>query len=141
MQSIEDDVELAVICVPAGRTLGVVRDCVAKKVKGFSIIAGGFSEIGSDGKAAQDEIFGLVRQNGIRAIGPNALSPINTANNFYIGFGPSPDELLKGKLAFIFQSGLYQPRLNWLVSDFHLYLSKLLDLGNKMDVNEVEALE
>jgi acetyltransferase len=46
-----------------------------------------------------------------------------------------------GRVSFIFQSGLYEPRLQWLVSDYHLYLSKLVDLGNKMDVTEVDALE
>ena len=140
LKSIEGDIDLAVISVPANTTLDIVRDCVEKRVKGVTIIAGGFSEIGSDGKNAQDEIRDLLRKNGIRAIGPNALSPINTANNFIIGFGPA-EKLSRGGLSFIFQSGLYQPRFNWLLSDFHLHLNKLVDLGNKMDINEVDALE
>ena len=140
LQSIEGDVDLAVISVPATITLDIVKDCVAKKVKGITIIAGGFSEIGSEGKKVQDEILSLLRKNGIRAIGPNALSPINSANNFIVGFGPA-DKLPRGGLSFIFQSGLYQPRLNWLLMEFNLKLSKLIDLGNKMDINEVDALE
>jgi acetyltransferase len=139
--SIEDDVELAVISVPARITLDIVRDCVAKKVKGVTIIAGGFSEIGTEGRKTQDEIRQLLQENGIRAIGPNALSPINSANNFIIGFSPSTSKLPQGGLSFIFQSGLYQPRLNWLLNEFHLNIAKLVDLGNKMDINEVDALE
>ena len=140
LKSIEGDVDLVVISVPARITLDIVKDCVAKKVKCITIIAGGFSEIGAEGKKAQDEIRSLLRENGIRAIGPNALSPVNTANNFIIGFGPA-EKLSRGGLSFIFQSGLYQPRLNWLLSEFHLHLNKLVDLGNKMDINEVDALE
>jgi len=140
LKSIEDDIDLAVISVPAKITLDIVKDCVAKKVKGITIIAGGFSETGEGGKKVQDEIFSLLRDNGIRAIGPNALSPVNTANNFIIGFGPA-EKMPQGGLSFIFQSGLYQPRLNWLLSDFNLNLNKLIDLGNKMDINEVDALE
>jgi acyl-CoA synthetase (NDP forming) len=140
LKSIQDDIDLAVISVPASITLEIVRDCVAKKVKGITIIAGGFSETGEGGKEVQDKILGLLRENGIRAIGPNALSPVNTANNFIIGFGPA-EEMPRGGLSFIFQSGLYQPRLNWLLSEFHLNLNKLIDLGNKMDINEVDALE
>jgi acyl-CoA synthetase (NDP forming) len=137
---IEDDVELAVISVPARITLDIVKDCVAKKVKGLTIIAGGFSEIGAEGRKIQDEIRRLLRENGIRAIGPNALSPINSANNFIVGFRPS-SRLPRGGLSFIFQSGLYQPRLEWLLNEFHLNMAKLIDLGNKMDINEVDALE
>ena len=140
VNSIAGDVDLVVICVPASKVLDIVRDCVAKRVKGVTIISGGFSEGGAEGKKAQDEILHLLRENGIRAVGPNALSPINARNNFIIGFGPA-EELPQGELSFIFQSGLYQPRLNWLLSNFHLYLSKLIDLGNKMDINEVDALE
>ena len=140
LKSIEGDIDLVVISVPASKTLDIVRDCVAKRVKGVTLIAGGFSETGEGGRRLQDEISSLLKENGIRAIGPNALSPINTRNNFIIGFGPT-EKLPRGWLSFVFQSGLYQPRLNWLLSDFNLYLSKLIDLGNKIDVNEVDALE
>ena len=140
LQSIEGDIDLAVIGVQADKALDIVRDCVDKRVKGVTIIAGGFSEAGIKGRGVQDEILSLLRENGIRAIGPNALGPINTANNFIIGFH-SVEKLPKGKLSFIFQSGLYEPRLNWLLTGVNLHLSKLIDLGNKMDINEVDALE
>jgi acyl-CoA synthetase (NDP forming) len=140
MRSIEDDIDLAVISVPAALTLDIVKDCIAKKVKGITIVAGGFSEVGTLGKNVQDEILRLLRTSGIRAIGPNALSPINTRNNFVIGFMPA-ERLPQGNLSFIFQSGLYEPRLNWLVTHFHLYLNKVIDCGNKMDTNETDALE
>jgi len=140
VKSIEDNIDLAVICVPASKVPGIVKDCVDKKVKGITIISGGFSEGGAEGRKVQDDMLRLLRSNGIRAIGPNALSPVNSRNNFIIGFGPA-EPLPQGKLSFVFQSGLYQPRLNWLLHYYHLYLSKLIDLGNKMDINEVDALE
>jgi len=139
--SVEGEVDLAVISVPARMTPDIVRQCVAKKVKGITIVAGGFSETGTDGRKMQEEILGVLRQDGMRAIGPNALSPLNSANDFVIGFMPTAGSLPRGGLSLVFQSGLYQPRLNWLIFDFRLRLSKLLDLGNKMDVNEVDALE
>jgi len=139
--SIEDDVDLAVISVPARSAPDVVRDCIAKKVKGITIVAGGFSETGPDGNRLQDEIRALLSENGIRAVGPNALSPVNSANSFIIGFTSTAARLPRGGLSIIFQSGFYQPRLNWLAFDVRLRLCKLLDLGNKMDINEVDALE
>jgi len=140
LKSIEDNIDLAVVAVPVGKALKVVRDCVAKKVKGVVLIPGGFREIGESGRKLQDEISSLLKDNGIRALGPNTLSPINADNNFSVCFR-FVEKLPRGRLSFIFQSGLYDPRINWLLSDFHINLSKLIDLGNKMDINEVDALE
>ncbi len=140
LKSIDGDIDLAVIAVPATMAPAIVRDCVAKKVKTVALVPGGFSEIGAKGARVQDEMLSILKESGIRATGPNALSPINTDNNLIISFGRR-EKLRRGKLSFIFQSGLYEPRFNWLFSDFHLNLSKLIDLGNKMDVSEVDALE
>ena len=140
VRDIPYDVDLSAISVPARACPDVVRDCVAKGVKAIVIIAGGFSETGADGQGLQDEIKRLLKGSGIRCVGPNSLSPVNAALSFIIGFGPA-EKLPRGRLSFVFQSGLYQPRLNYLLNDLHINIAKLLDLGNKMDVNEVDALE
>ncbi len=139
LKSIPDSVDLAVVAVPYHLTLGLLRDCVAKGIPRVTIVAGGFSEIGAEGRKVQEEMAGLLRTHGIRAIGPNALSPINTATNLAISFHPI-QKMKRGGLSFIFQSGLYEPRIDWLFADFNLYFNKLIDLGNKMDINEVDAL-
>jgi len=140
LQAVEDEIDLVICGVPATSALEVIRDCVEKRVKGVVLVAGGFSEGGQDGKKLQTEIARLLKEHGIRAIGPNSLSPINSRYNLAIGF--SLHEILtQGGASFIFQSGLYEPRLDWLLLDFHIGINKLIDLGNKMDVNEVEALE
>ena len=140
VRDIPGEVDLAAISVPAHLTPDVVRDCVAKGVKAAVIIAGGFSETGTSGQGLQDEVRRLLKEGGIRCIGPNSLSPLNAALNFIIGFGPA-EKLPQGRLSFIFQSGLYQPRLNYLLNEMHINVNKLVDLGNKMDINEVDALE
>jgi len=140
LKSIKDDIDLAVIAVPAAKMLEIIGDCAARKVKAVVLISGGFAETGEAGKAMQDEIRAVLRKHNIRAIGPNTLSPINTANNLAISFRPI-EKLPTGRVSFIFQSGLYDPRLNWLTGEFNLFISKILDLGNKMDVNETDALE
>lgn len=140
VKAIEDSVDLAVIAVPYTKTVDILKDCAVKGIRRVVIVAGGFSETGEDGRRAQEEMARLVRENGMRAIGPNALSPINTSKNFIISFHPIT-RLKRGGLSLIFQSGLYEPRLGWFFSDFNLHLNKLIDLGNKMDINEVDALE
>ena len=140
LKSIEGNIDLVVISIPVSKTLAVIQECVAKKVKGVVIIPGGFAEGGKEGKRLQDKVATLLKENGIRAIGPNALSPINAENNFSVCFR-AIEKLPRGRLSFIFQSGLYDPRINWLLSRFNLYINKLIDLGNKMDINEVDVLE
>jgi len=139
LNGIEGPVDLAVVAVPHHLTPRLLQECVAKGIKRVTIVAGGFSETGEEGKKVQREMAALLRKNGIRAIGPNALGPINASLNFAISFFPI-QKMKKGGLSFIFQSGLYEPRLEWLFSDFNLHLCKLIDLGNKMDIHEVEAL-
>ena len=139
VKHIDASVDLAVIGVSHSLTLGVLRDCVEKGIKRVTIIAGGFSETGEQGRRAQEQMAHLLKENDIRAIGPNALSPINVPANFCISFHRLK-QIKPGGLSLIFQSGLYEPRFDWLLSDFNYHLNKLIDLGNKMDINEVDAL-
>lgn len=139
LRAIQDEIDLVICGVPATDALEVIRDCVEQRAKSVVVVAGGFSEGGHRGKALQTEIARLLKENDIRAIGPNSLSPINSRNNLVIGF-VLHEKLIQGGASFIFQSGLYEPRLDWLLLDFHIGINKLIDLGNKMDVNEVEAL-
>ncbi len=139
LKSIEGPVDLVVVALPKAMVPSVLKECVQKGVSRVVIVAGGFSEAGEEGRMAQREMARLLRENNIRAIGPNALSPINTAANLAISFHPLR-EIRRGGLSLIFQSGLYEPRLLWLLSEFGLRINKLIDLGNKMDINEVDAL-
>lgn len=139
LRDIKDEIDLVICGVPATGALGIIKECVEKRPKGVVVVAGGFSEGGQDGKKLQAEVARLLKENGIRAIGPNSLSPINSRYNLVIGFAHH-EKLRQGGTSFIFQSGLYEPRLDWLLLDFHIGINKLIDLGNKMDVNEVEAL-
>ena len=139
VKHIDGTIDLAVIGVSHSLTLRILKDCVEKGIKRVTIIAGGFSEAGEQGKKIQEEMSRIIKENGMRAIGPNALSPINVPGNFYISFHPLK-QIKPGGLSLIFQSGLYEPRFNWLLSDFNYHFNKLIDLGNKMDINEVDAL-
>ncbi|MBT9159212.1 MAG: acetate--CoA ligase family protein [Dehalococcoidia bacterium] len=136
--NVPGEIDLVVISVPFPAVLGVVRECVEKGVKRIAIVSGGFSEAGAEGERLQREILNLAQQNGVRILGPNTLSPINTENKLAISFHPCK-EAKRGGLSFISQSGLYDYKLHWLLGC--VGICKILDLGNKMDINEVDALE
>ncbi len=137
--AIDEVPDIAVIGVSNKATGSVLKDCVDKGIKRVTVIAGGFSETGNEGKGAQEEMARFITESGARAVGPNALSPIDVPSRFCISFHPLP-EIKRGTLSLIFQSGLYEPRFDWLLSDFNLKFNKLIDLGNKMDIHEGDAL-
>lgn len=139
VRQLPESVDLAVIGVSQARTVKVLQACAAKGIKRVTIIAGGFSETGANGNKIQEQMARILSDNGMRAIGPNALSPINVSTNFCVSFHPIK-HIQPGGLSLIFQSGLYEPRFPWLLADFNYHFSKLIDLGNKMDINEVDAL-
>ncbi len=138
LQDIPEKVDLVVTAVPAAVTLDVIKQCDDIGVRQVVIITGGFSEGGEEGKRLQKEIASFIKEKGIRALGPNTLSPINTANNFAISYNPIR-KLSRGGLSLGFQSGFYEPKVNWLFSGFRI--NKMLDMGNKMDMNELDVLE
>jgi len=137
LQDIKDTVDLVISAVPASNTMDIVKECNLIGVKRLVIITGGFSEGGDEGKRLSREIASFVKENNIRTLGPNTLSPINTGNNLVISFNPIK-KLKRGGLSFAFQSGFYEPKLNWIFA--HLGINKMIDMGNKMDINEVDVL-
>jgi acyl-CoA synthetase (NDP forming) len=131
LREIKDRIDLVVSAVPASKTMDIVRECDSIGVRQVVIVTGGFSEGGENGQKLHQQMASFVKDKSIRTLGPNTLSPINTSNNMVISFNPVK-KLRQGGLSFAFQSGLYEPKLNWLFS--HLGI-------NKMDINEVDALE
>ena len=138
LKDIPGNVDLVVSAVPVQHTMDVVTECKEIGAKQLVIVSGGFSEGGESGRALHEQLALFVKENGIRTLGPNTLSPVNTVNNFAISFNPIR-KLSRGGLSFAFQSGFYEPIINWLFS--HLGINKMLDMGNKLDINEVDALE
>ena len=78
VSDIEDDVDVAIVAVPAESVEDVVLDCAAKGVHGLVVISSGFAETGEEGRQRQRRLVGLSRSYGLRLIGPNALGIINT---------------------------------------------------------------
>ncbi|MBW2616358.1 MAG: CoA-binding protein [Deltaproteobacteria bacterium] len=137
LQDIPGNVDLVVTSVPASKTMDIVRDCGEIGAKNLVIVTGGFSEGGEQGQELHRELGSFVREKGIRTLGPNTLSPVNTSNNLTISFNPVK-KIKRGGLSFAFQSGFYEPKINWLFSQFGI--NKMLDMGNKIDINELDAL-
>lgn len=102
VSDIEDPVDLALITIPAKTIPAVLEDCGKKGVAGAVIIAGGFRELGEDGKALEEDLVTAARRHNVRIIGPNTSGMINLKKNLnLVGLADVP----KGNIALISQSG------------------------------------
>jgi acetyl coenzyme A synthetase (ADP forming)-like protein len=136
---IPDEVDLAVISVPAGAVLEAAEDALRKGTRALVVISAGFAEIGSEGAERQEELLALVRAHGARLIGPNCLG-ISVA-------GPSLNATFAsraapaGNIGFSSQSGALGLALLEAAVTRGLGLSGFVSIGNKADVSTNDLLE
>lgn len=141
VDAINEELDLAIIIVPASKVPDIMRDCAEKRVKGVVICSSGFREAGEEGKRLEDEVVAIAKNSGIRIIGPNTTGILNAANNFTTSFVPLP-QLKKGNVAFVAQTGLFAAAAFWwIISKQPFGVSKIVGLGNKCDVDDAEVLE
>lgn len=139
INDIKDSIDLVIICVPAPLVLGVVKDCVKKKVNGVIIISAGFAETGKKGKALQDEIVRILRKANIPLIGPNCLGIIHPSSNLNASFAPSMPP--QGNITFISQSGaLADSVIDWAIKERYGF-STVVSYGNRADLDVNDFLE
>lgn len=136
---IPDEVDLAVIVIPAQNVLDVMEECGRKGVKFAIVISAGFKEIGGEGVEREKKLVEIARKYGIRVVGPNCLGIIDMHTPINATFGPQPQR--KGGIAFISQSGaLLTAILDWS-SKVGIGFSNIVSLGNKADLNETDFVE
>lgn len=141
--SIKGSVDLLVFSIPAPFVLPTLQDIVksGRKPKAAIIITAGFKETGPEGAAWELDIARLASANGIRIIGPNGIGLIDTHTPLNATFSATAKMPPKGNIAFFSQSGAFSMAiLDWVIKE-GTGLSKLVSLGNKMDVDETDLIE
>jgi acyl-CoA synthetase (NDP forming) len=141
LQEVPFPVDLAVLHIPPQFIPEALRQCSRKGVKGVVISAEGFAETGPQGAKYQEEVRDILRSTGMRGFGPNTLGLVNTANRLTTSYYATPRMMKPGPMGFAAQSGIFVGALLRYLSSFEgLQLSKGIGLGNKVDVNESDAL-
>jgi acyl-CoA synthetase (NDP forming) len=134
-------VDLAVLHIPPAVVPAALKECARKGVKGVVISAEGFAETGAQGAQYQEEVRAILRSTGMRGFGPNTLGLVNTATRLTTSYYSSSRMLKPGSIGFVAQSGIFVGALlRYLSSLEGLQISKGIGLGNKVDVDECEAL-
>ena len=141
LQEVPGNVDLAVLLIPPRFVPEALRECARKGVKGVVISAEGFAETGPEGAKYQEEVSAILKSTGMRGFGPNTLGLVNTANKLTTSYFADAQMLMPGPIGFAAQSGIFVGALlRYLSSIDGFRLSKGIGLGNKVDVNESDAL-
>jgi acetyltransferase len=126
-------VDLAVIATPMSTVPPIIGDCVKAGVEGAIIISAGGKEIGQKGRKIEAEIEKEACKGGIRIIGPNCAGVICSGSDLYASF--ANQKPLKGKMAFISQSGALMGAILDLSLKKKIGFSHFVSIGSMLDAD------
>jgi acyl-CoA synthetase (NDP forming)/RimJ/RimL family protein N-acetyltransferase len=137
---IPDDIDLAIVAVPAGAVAGVVEECGRKQVYGVVVLSSGFAEAGPDGAALEAEVLRVARSWGIRLVGPNCLGILNTDPAVRLHATFAKVVPLPGRMSLLSESGMVGAAIVAQARELGVGLSSFLALGNRADVSGNDLL-
>lgn len=130
--------DLVVIVTPRHAVLGVLEECLVLHIPAAIIITAGFRESDAEGAALEAAIRSLVRGSELAVLGPNCAGVANLRDNVIITrlpVAPRP-----GVVGFVSVSGALMMAMQGVFADLQMGLSRLLSLGNQVDVTLTETL-
>jgi acetyl coenzyme A synthetase (ADP forming)-like protein len=133
--AIPDEVEMAVVTVPAAVVNKVAGECAEKGVRALVVISAGFGEAGPEGVALQQDLVAICRQSGTRLVGPNCMGVINTAPDVSLDATFAPDRPVPGRIGFLSQSGGLGLAVMARAQALGSGISSFVSVGNKADLS------
>jgi acetyl coenzyme A synthetase (ADP forming)-like protein len=134
---VPDSINMAVIVVPSNVVLQAIKECGEKGIKAVVMITAGFREVGN--KKLEDELILLLKKYEIRMIGPNCLGILNIDKNINVSVVQETPKI--GGISFIAQSGTMGISIVEKAVINNVGLNKIISVGNKADVDDVDLLE
>ncbi|MEW6569395.1 MAG: acetate--CoA ligase family protein [Chloroflexota bacterium] len=139
LASVPDPVDLAMILIPAASVPKALEDCGARGIRAVIIGSGGFRETGAEGRQLEERCLEIARRLGMRILGPNCIGLLDTHLPLDTTFLPLPGPIA-GDIAFLSHSGaICEAVIDWARGQ-GFGLSRLVSLGNQMDLTEADLL-
>ncbi|MDD4255005.1 MAG: acetate--CoA ligase family protein [Methanofollis sp.] len=136
--AVPDEVDVAVVAVPAPIVPAVLGECAEKGVPLAVIISAGFSESGAEGREREEEVKRIAAATGIRVLGPNCLGimlPAEKVNATFDPITPKP-----GHIGFLSQSGAVITTVaDWSIPA-GIGFSAVVSVGNQADLGFADLL-
>ena len=136
IDAIEGAIDHAYILLNGQQAVDALAACGRRGVKVASILAGGFADAGAAGASLQQELVRIVRETGIRLVGPNSIGTVSsdppmalTANAAF-----AVDKLRTGNWGLVSQSGSLIGALLSRADARGIGFSRLISVGNEVDL-------
>lgn len=132
-------IDLAVIAVPVSAVRAAVEGSIHAGAKAIALITAGFKEASAEGAELEREIAQTCRGHKVRLLGPNCPGLINTDHGLNASIIPQFPR--RGRISVVSQSGAVCTAIMDWASKGHLGLAKMVGIGNRADLTEIDFLE
>ena len=142
IDDLPENIDVAVLAVPAGGIKEAVAACTRRKVAGAIVYAAGFAETGEAGIAEQDAIVRLAHDAGMAFVGPNCIGLTNFADGVPLTYEPLTP--LPGSeapaIGIVAQSGAMASALRPALLSKGLNVSHVVSTGNEASLGAEDFL-
>ena len=138
---IPDEVDLAVLAVPADAVPCIVAECARKRVRGLVVTSAGFAGSAPEGLDLSRRVVDQARRWGMRVVGPESLGVINTSPATSMVATFAPVDVPAGAVGLLTQSGTLGVAALELARRKGVGISTFLDVGDKVDVSGNDVLQ
>ncbi|MDR0335288.1 MAG: acetate--CoA ligase family protein [Methanomassiliicoccaceae archaeon] len=139
VDALDDVPELVIMALHSSLVLDEMERIGRKGVKAVVVITAGFKEESPEGRELESKLSDISKRFGMRVVGPNCFGLINTHWNLNSTFSSLFPP--KGGISLCSQSGAVgATMLDWSIHTNN-GISKFISLGNKMDIDEADAIE
>ncbi|MBI2364024.1 MAG: acetate--CoA ligase family protein, partial [Deltaproteobacteria bacterium] len=147
VQAIPEELDCAIISVPAPAVPAAVEACAEKHVPLAVIFSSGFAEYSEEGRRAQERIAQVARSSGMRLLGPNTMGALSIDGAFSATFtsisqsGAGASWPRRGNVSVVSQSGAVGTQILLLLRERGLGVAKWIATGNQCDLNVADCIE
>ena len=134
-------VDLVLVLVPAEAVEDAIREAAAVGASAAVVFASGYAETGPAGVALQQRLAAVVRETGVRVLGPNCQGFLYAPNGVVATFTAAADRPLAhdSGVGYVGQSGAVGGSILDLATGMGLGLSAWASTGNQADLSLVEV--
>lgn len=132
-------IDLVVMALPADQVESLLLDCARSGVRGIVLVTGNF--ITDHDYSRQQELVRMVRELGMRLVGPNALGLINTDPGVNLNASLVAEMPHRGRIGFFSQTGAFGSAILAEAGRRGLGVSTFVSAGNRADVSANDMLQ
>jgi len=147
VQEIPDELDCAIIAVPAASVPAAVAGCAEKRVPLVIVLSSGFAEQGDEGRRVQDRLVDIARASGMRLLGPNTMGGVSIDGSFSATFTSLTQSQGKegwprrGNVSVVSQSGAIGTQILVLLRERGIGVAKWVSTGNQCDIDVADCIE